>query len=87
MPYNHIHRGRKGIGQNIITLHDKILASLDTEETNMNIIKEITASSRRVLFLIERKSKYFLLNKTRMSSHLLNTVLDVFAISRQLKKI
>lgn len=46
MPYNHIHRGRKGIGQNIITLHDKILASLDTEETNMNIIKEITASSR-----------------------------------------
>lgn len=87
MPYNHIHRGRQGIGQNIITLHDKILASLDTEETNMNIIKEITASSRRVLFLIERKSKYFLLNKTRMSSHSLNTVLDIFAISRQLKKI
>lgn len=53
MPYNHIPRDRKGIGQNIITLHDKILASLGTEETNMNIIKEITASSQRVLFLIE----------------------------------
>lgn len=46
MPYNHIPRGRKGIGQNIITLHDKILATLGTEETNMNIIKEITARSQ-----------------------------------------
>lgn len=81
MPYNHIPRGRKGIGQNIVTLQDKILASLGTEETNMNIIKEITASSQRVLFLIERNSKHFLLNKTRMSSHSLNTVLDIFAIS------
>lgn len=87
MPYNHIPRGRKGIGQNIITLHDKILATLGTEETNMNIIKEITARSQWVLFLIERHSKYFLLNKTRMFSHSLNTVLDIFAISRQLKEI
>lgn len=87
MPYKLIPRGRKGIGQNIIALHDKILASLGTEETNMNIIKEITASSQRVLFLIERNSKYFPLNKTRMSSRSLNTVLDSFALSRQLKKI